>query len=66
MAASCNPPVLATITFQIHTELFLHVQLSLLRDIFCVVSVEHGIYRSVLLRKIKPKLQVPIIIDRVK
>ena len=38
----CNSPVLSTIILQIHTELLLHVQLLLLRDIFCVISVDNN------------------------
>ena len=35
--------LLSTTIFQIHTELLLHVQLSLQRDIFCVLSFENKI-----------------------
>ena len=39
----CTSPISSTIIFQIHTELLLHVQLSLLRDIFWVISVDNKI-----------------------
>ena len=39
----CTTPDLPTIIFQIHTELLLHVQLSLLHDIFYVISVNSKI-----------------------
>ena len=43
MAAFVNSPVLSTIIFQIHTELLPHVQRLLLREIFCVMSVDNKI-----------------------
>ena len=40
----CYTPVISsTITFGIHTELLLHVKLLLLRDIFCIISVDNKI-----------------------
>ena len=39
----CTSPVSSTIIFQIHTELLLHVQLSLLCDRFCVIYVDNNI-----------------------
>ena len=39
----CNSPVLSTIVFQIHNKLLFHVQLSLLQNIFCVISVDNKI-----------------------
>ena len=59
----CNSPVLSTIIFKIHTKLFLHLQLSLLRDIFCVISCDNNIERRVLLHKIKFNLHGPRILE---
>ena len=58
-----NAPVLPSIIFQIHTELLLHVQLSLLRDIFCAISVDNKIERVVQLHKIQLNLHVPRILE---
>ena len=59
----CNSPVLSTITFQIHAELLLYVQLSLLRDIFYLISVDNKIQRGVQLHKIQFNLRVPRILE---
>ena len=61
MVSLCNSPVLSTIIFKVQIELFFHVQLSLLRDIFCVISVDNNIQRGVVLYKIK--LHVPRILE---
>ena len=39
----CTSPVSSTIIFQIHTELLLHVQPSLLSDIFYIISLDNKI-----------------------
>ena len=59
----CTSPVSSTFIFQIHTELFLHVQLSLLRDIFCVIPVDNNTLRGALLHKIQFNLHVPRILE---
>ena len=46
----CISPVLSNIIFQIHTESLLHVQPSLLRNIFCVISVDNKIQRGLQLQ----------------
>ena len=46
----CISPVLSNIIFQIHKESLLHVQPSLLRNIFCVISVDNKIQRGLQLQ----------------
>ena len=43
--------MLSTIIVQIHTELLLYVQLSLLRGILCVISADNKIYGGVQLHR---------------
>ena len=59
----CNSPVLSTIIFQIHIELLFHVQLSLLRDISYVMSVDNKIQRDRQLHKMQFNLHVPRILE---
>ena len=60
----CVSPVSSTIIFQIHTEFLLHVQLSLLRNIFCVISVDNKSQRGGQWNKIRFNLHVPRILEK--
>ena len=59
----CTSPVSLTIILQIHTESLLYVQLSFLRNIFCVISVDNKTRRGVQLHKIRFDLHVLRILE---